>query len=186
VAAAMQADKKAAGAHYLAALLLERRGDIAGAADAMARAVRLDPENYKIGVVRTREQLATMFKEVQADLQEPVKALVAAAKFTVKELPEDKELLSAEDGETLAGARLRVVAQPPEVIVYWRNLLRGLSDDDEVKATLWMAVLTEAADALDLSEEQMDAMLDLDFEDEDEPAPQETPPPPPAKTKKKR
>lgn len=162
-------DNRHGGAYFLRALVLERKGDAAGAVRAMERACTLEPESFVRSIQRTQDQVRAQLQDAVAKLPEKLRTFYSNMEIMVSDLPADQDLPSA-GGVVSPGARLALEGPPlngdttprprPQALrVYRQNALRGCQDDDELREVLQQALVVEAAELLDLNEAELNELL---------------------------
>ncbi len=157
-----------ARAHRLLGLLAERRGDSSEAAQAFARARKLDPEAYPRPHTLSRRDFDAAVERAFMALPEPVRRYLANVPVTVEDLPADQDLLDSDPplpptilglfrgapyGQKLSADPWSHL--PSSIVLYQRNLERATVDRAELEEEIATTLVHEVGHFLGLDEEEL-------------------------------
>lgn len=157
-----------ARAHRLLGLLAERRGDSSEAAQAFARARKLDPEAYPRPHTLSKRDFDAAVERAFMALPEPVRRYLANVPVTVEDLPADQDLLDSDPplpptilglfrgapyGQKLSADPWSHL--PSSIVLYQRNLERATVDRAELEEEIATTLVHEVGHFLGLDEEEL-------------------------------
>jgi predicted Zn-dependent protease with MMP-like domain len=171
--AALAVDRDSPDAHHVRALLLERRGDLAGADRHFARAAKLDPERFPLAVRLDRAAFEERVAAARAKLPPDFARHLDGIAVIVDDVPPedvltaespylDPDLLGLFRGVPLegkwsfgAGGEL-----PPTIHLFRRNIERFAEDEDDLTEQITITLYHELGHYLGMEEEDLE---ELDF-----------------------
>ncbi len=164
---ALELDENNADAHFFVGLILERGGDEVGARRAFERARALAPDLYPEPLDLPISAFETLVEEVLESLPERLRDYLANVPISVDEIPSDHDLRAENPPMTpsLWGLfRGRSLPEqigdpwtnvPSEIVLYRRNLQRGVGTREELVEEIRITLQHEIAHFLGLDEEQV-------------------------------
>jgi predicted Zn-dependent protease with MMP-like domain len=172
VHAALGGDGTSAEAHVAQGLLLERRGDHAGADVCFTRAAELDPDRHPLPIRLTREQFDREVQQAVAMLPQEFRRHLEHVPLLVEDVPSDAvlegvdevadpELLGLFEGPSLADPDSDLggsVPQVPRIRLFQRNLERFATSEDELVEQIRITIFHELGHYLGFDEEGLDAL----------------------------
>lgn len=163
---ALRADPDNAEAHFVRALLRERRGDLGGADRAYLRAARTDPEGYPLPVRLEDATIEAIVDEARGAMHPTVQTWLEAVTFLVDEVPAedlcrefDPPALPSEILGVFSGNAVADHGQPQgpmTITLFRRNLERIAQDREHLVEEVRITVLHEIGHFLGLDEDDME------------------------------
>jgi predicted Zn-dependent protease with MMP-like domain len=167
----LEADGSLPDAHYVRALLLERRGETVAADEHFARAAELDPERFpapsrmsdaefESHIVRARARLAAEFVRHLDAVAVSVEPFPATEILLEEEPPLDPELFGLFVGVPLTGRSAFSPGGelPPRILLFKRNLERCFPDPAELERQIAITLYHELGHYLGMEEEELEAI----------------------------
>lgn len=164
---ALELDPEMADGHFFVGLILERQGDEMGARRSFKTARELDPETYKNPIKLSMAEFEKVVEDVLKSLPEKLRNYLANVPISVEELPADADLRASDPplspnlwglfrGQTLAEQLTDKFAHvPSEIVLYRRNLQRGVQNREELIEEIKITLQHEIAHFLGLDEEEV-------------------------------
>jgi predicted Zn-dependent protease with MMP-like domain/Flp pilus assembly protein TadD len=157
-----------AWAHHLLGLIAERRGDVKEAERCLARARKLDPEEYPAPVHLAEASFDAAVEDALASLPPAIQTYLANVAIAVEDLPSDDDLLDSDPPLSpsilglFRGAPLGDKASPDpwshfpsSIVLYQRNLEKCARDRRELIEQIGVTLVHEVGHFLGLDEEAL-------------------------------
>jgi len=168
VAMLLEGDPEDPHAHHLAALLAERRGELAAAEESERMAHRLAPDAYPLPPRFTAAEFDAAIDAASADLPAMFRERMENLAVIVEDVPPERLLRTLDDptpgllglfvGTPLPEKHLSDLPSPPDAIyLFKRNLERICESRDELIEEIRITMLHEIGHFLGLDEDDLEA-----------------------------